>query len=62
MGSPSCCQEEQCVICCMEFEVGEDVKVLPCKHIFHPTCLDQWLVINKVSCLPIHAAGVAVLL
>lgn len=43
-----CCrQEEQCVICRMEFEVGEDVKVLPCKHLFHPACVDQWLHINK---------------
>lgn len=44
-----CCQEEQCVICRMEFEVGEDVKVLPCKHLFHPGCVDQWLHINKVT-------------
>lgn len=48
--SQLCChQEEQCVICRMEFEVGEDVKVLPCKHLFHPSCVDQWLQINKVS-------------
>ena len=48
------CQEEQCVICRMEFEVGEDVKVLPCKHLFHPACVDQWLHINKVCLLPAH--------
>lgn len=47
----TCRQEEQCVICRMEFEGGEDVKLLPCKHIFHPACLDQWLVINKVLSL-----------
>jgi E3 ubiquitin-protein ligase BIG BROTHER-like protein len=46
-GHVTCRQEEQCVICRMEFEVGEDVKLMPCKHIFHPGCLDQWLVINK---------------
>jgi hypothetical protein len=39
-------EEEQCPICCMEFESGVDVKVLPCKHTFHPGCIDTWLVRN----------------
>ena len=42
-------QEEQCVVCRMEFESGEDVKVLPCRHVFHAPCVEQWLLINKVS-------------
>ena len=43
------------MICRMEFEVGEDVKVLPCKHLFHPACVDRWLHINKVSLLTIRS-------
>lgn len=39
-------EEEQCPICCMELEHGVDVKILPCKHTFHPGCIDTWLVRN----------------
>lgn len=41
--------DEQCAVCRMEFETKNVVKVLPCKHIFHPGCVDQWLAINKVK-------------
>ena len=43
-----CDQDEQCAVCRMEFETGNSVKHLPCKHLFHPGCIDQWLAINKV--------------
>ncbi|KXJ96936.1 hypothetical protein Micbo1qcDRAFT_229724 [Microdochium bolleyi] len=36
-----------CSICTEDFEVGEDVRVLPCDHNFHPGCIDPWLL--KVS-------------
>ena len=41
-------EDEQCPICCMELENGIDVKILPCKHTFHPGCIDTWLVQNCV--------------
>lgn len=40
-------QQLGCSICTEDFQVGEDVRVLPCNHQFHPTCVDPWLV--KVS-------------
>ncbi|KAK9808802.1 hypothetical protein WJX72_003943 [[Myrmecia] bisecta] len=40
--------DEQCAVCRMEFERGEEVKLLPCKHFYHPDCINQWLNINKV--------------
>ena len=49
-----CDNDEQCAICRMEFETGNKVKHLPCKHVFHPGCIDQWLGINKVSPNPVH--------
>ena len=30
-----------------EFEEDEDVRRLPCMHLFHVTCVDQWLGLNK---------------
>lgn len=34
---------EQCTICLMDFENGVDIRTLPCNHIFHMECVDQWL-------------------
>ncbi|EAR85086.3 zinc finger, C3HC4 type (RING finger) protein (macronuclear) [Tetrahymena thermophila SB210] len=34
---------EKCTICISEFEYGEKLKQLPCKHIYHPECVDNWL-------------------
>uniref|UniRef100_A0A0E0ENQ0 RING-type domain-containing protein n=1 Tax=Oryza meridionalis TaxID=40149 RepID=A0A0E0ENQ0_9ORYZ len=39
---------EQCVICRVEFEEGESLVALPCKHSYHSECINQWLQLNKV--------------
>jgi hypothetical protein len=39
----------RCVICRVEFEDGEKLKLLPCKHQYHGECIEQWLNINKVQ-------------
>lgn len=39
-----------CSICTEDFKVGEDVRVLPCKHQFHPTCVDPWLINVSGTC------------
>mmetsp|Transcript_40606 Transcript_40606/g.75989 ORF Transcript_40606/g.75989 Transcript_40606/m.75989 type:complete len:249 (-) Transcript_40606:298-1044(-) len=41
-------EEEQCVICRTEFETGETLTQLPCKHHYHGMCIQQWLTINKL--------------
>lgn len=38
---------EKCTICLSEFEDFEDVRRLPCMHLFHVECVDQWLSSNK---------------
>ncbi|KAG2470661.1 E3 ubiquitin-protein ligase Arkadia isoform X2 [Polypterus senegalus] len=39
--------EEKCTICLSILEEGEDVRRLPCMHLFHQLCVDQWLTTNK---------------
>ncbi|CAN1122433.1 Receptor homology region, transmembrane domain-and RING domain-containing protein 1 [Linum perenne] len=34
---------ETCVICLEDYKDGEVVKVLPCKHEFHSSCVGSWL-------------------
>lgn len=38
---------EKCTICLSEFEDSESVRRLPCMHLFHVDCVDQWLCTNK---------------
>lgn len=39
-----------CSICTEDFHVGEDMRVLPCNHKFHPQCVDPWLVNVSGTC------------
>ncbi|KAG6025027.1 hypothetical protein E4U41_001625 [Claviceps citrina] len=39
-----------CSICTEDFRVGEDVRVLPCNHQFHPHCVDPWLINVSGTC------------
>ncbi|KAI1969618.1 hypothetical protein LOZ53_006796 [Ophidiomyces ophidiicola] len=39
-----------CPICTEDFEKGQDVRLLPCDHKFHPECIDPWLVNVSGTC------------
>uniref|UniRef100_M4DNK4 RING-type domain-containing protein n=1 Tax=Brassica campestris TaxID=3711 RepID=M4DNK4_BRACM len=39
----------ECLICLEEFQIGHEVRGLPCAHNFHVECIDQWLRLN-VKC------------
>lgn len=41
-----------CVICEEDFELGQNVRVLPCSHGYHPACVDPWL-LNKSGTCPL---------
>jgi hypothetical protein len=34
---------ESCAICLSEYEEGEELRVLPCKHSFRRECIDAWI-------------------
>ncbi|XP_039126642.1 E3 ubiquitin-protein ligase ATL6-like [Dioscorea cayenensis subsp. rotundata] len=40
----------ECAVCLSEFEEDETLRLLPkCSHVFHPDCIDAWLV-SHVTC------------
>lgn len=39
-----------CPICTDDFVKGQDVRVLPCSHQFHPECIDPWLINVSGTC------------
>ncbi|GAB2215331.1 hypothetical protein Droror1_Dr00019714 [Drosera rotundifolia] len=39
----------QCAVCLNEFELGSEVKQMPCKHVFHGECILPWLELHN-SC------------
>lgn len=49
---PDAIGTETCPICIVDFEEGDDLRVLPCEghHRFHRECVDQWLLELSSSC------------
>lgn len=39
-----------CPICTESFTFGQGLRVLPCRHQFHPTCVDPWLLQRSSTC------------
>ena len=39
-----------CSICTDDFENGQDQRMLPCDHRFHPECVDPWLLNVSATC------------
>ncbi|XP_064845675.1 RING finger protein 11-like isoform X1 [Oncorhynchus masou masou] len=49
----------ECVICMTDFVYGDPIRFLPCMHIYHMDCIDDWLMRSFTcpSCMePVDAA------
>jgi len=40
---------EACAICYEPYEVLDEIRTFPCRHVFHKSCVDPWL-LEKGSC------------
>lgn len=41
-------EDTNCQICMENFEEGDELRTLPCFHLFHSHCVDQWLKVNSI--------------
>tara|TARA_A100001015_G_C14751000_1_gene617544 strand:+ start:55 stop:720 length:666 start_codon:yes stop_codon:yes gene_type:complete len=41
--------EKTCPVCLNDMDIGDQVRNLPCQHLFHKDCVDEWLRVNA-SC------------
>ncbi|KAK9446492.1 uncharacterized protein V1518DRAFT_423902 [Limtongia smithiae] len=50
---------ERCLVCLSDFELGEECRKLQqCGHLFHRSCIDEWLTTGRNSCPLCRAVGV----
>lgn len=48
--------QTQCMVCLGVFAIGDDCRRLPCNHVFHTSCVDEWL--RRCTDCPICKANV----
>ncbi|CAG7818985.1 unnamed protein product [Allacma fusca] len=36
-------KHRECVICMVDFTAGDKVRYMPCMHVYHVHCIDDWL-------------------
>jgi len=49
-------QQQTCMVCLADFSIGDECRRLPCNHVFHQSCIDEWL--RRCTDCPICKANV----
>lgn len=55
-GNKLCCIQpathslDACAICLDDYEVGDQLRCLPCGHTFHAKCIAKWLIERSATC------------
>lgn len=49
-------EQTTCMVCLAEFETADECRRLPCQHVFHVGCIDEWL--RRCTDCPICKANV----
>ncbi|KAH6834112.1 Protease-associated RING/U-box zinc finger family protein [Perilla frutescens var. hirtella] len=44
------CTSATCAICLEDYNLGEKLRILPCRHKFHAICVDAWLTSWRTFC------------
>ncbi|CAG5121354.1 unnamed protein product, partial [Candidula unifasciata] len=40
---------DQCAVCIEPYKAHDVIRILPCRHVFHKSCVDPWL-LDQRSC------------
>mmetsp|Transcript_16789 Transcript_16789/g.36097 ORF Transcript_16789/g.36097 Transcript_16789/m.36097 type:complete len:474 (-) Transcript_16789:67-1488(-) len=48
--------QSTCMVCLTDFSQGDECRRLPCRHVFHSSCVDEWL--RRCTDCPICKANV----
>ncbi|CAG8793488.1 20297_t:CDS:2 [Cetraspora pellucida] len=43
-------EPQECVVCLEDYNDGDKLRILPCKHEFHVECIDSFLTTRKNIC------------
>ena len=41
---------DKCLVCLDDWQDEDECRILSCKHVFHASCVDQWLEHSSNSC------------
>ncbi|PIA35195.1 hypothetical protein AQUCO_03600094v1 [Aquilegia coerulea] len=50
VGAAASHEVESCSVCLSRLREGDEIRTLPCFHVFHRMCVDHWLNLFRKTC------------